>query len=784
MRHFSLRLPSARTAGAFCALAAGMVLLNFALPQQEPAAFLLLWATFTVLRAYVAGTICYLGASAVFLSWQGTLCCLIQAAVLLLAFGICARLKFNPGEWRILFAAAAQIPFVFLFPHSGYALFPLPVLAQKAVIAVFFLLACVLTEGGVRAAMNASRCRLTGAELAEAALLWLLLGMGICTALGQLVYTGIAIFFVLLAAALFKNAVPVPLSIVLSLPLCVAQVSVSPLALFAVYACCALLVAPYGRIASALALLLAYLAAQYFAGVFSLSATEIVFSLLACVLPAAIVCSLPKKLLSRMQDSLLFYRERVLPRIAVNRNRRAVGERLYEVSALFREIESAFLLPEPEDDGDRRITAKVDATVCGACARAKTCPREKTMPALERLVRVGRAKGKANLIDLPADLAQNCPNVAGILFTLNKELESDSRRIAANETAREGRLLLARQAHGVSEIMRDLALKESEEYALSSGEDVLAKTLQEYGILSSEIFVYGEGGTLTVSMTLDETVPAKKACLAASEALGAPLALAEKLPLTSGRACYVFKRKPRFDAAFGIAACPKQGEAASGDTHSILKIDERRFLVALSDGMGSGDAARDVSSRTLSLMESFYKTGMPSDTVLPRPCRCQSGRRQCGHRQDRLARRLPPYGGRAENPGGTIPADGCTGCGTPRDHAHHHARKRLSRVPERRYHLSIRFVRGPLRLSRKPATAQPAVACRKRAHRRPRPFSQGRGRRRHDRYYRQTHCRRIGSPQRHFRLQPFPHTYQRLPTPHALFSAPTAEGLGKSIYDA
>ena len=30
----------------------------------------------------------------------------------------------------------------------------------------------------------------------------------------------------------------------------------------------------------------------------------------------------------------------------------------------------------------------------------------------------------------------------------------------------------------------------------------------------------------------------------------------------------------------------------------------------------SGDAARDVSARTLSLMESFYKTGMPSDTVL------------------------------------------------------------------------------------------------------------------------------------------------------------------------
>ena len=62
-----------------------------------------------------------------------------------------------------------------------------------------------------------------------------------------------------------------------------------------------------GRRRCALALLLAYLAAQYFAGVFSLSATEIVFSLLACVLPAAIVCSLPKKLLSRMQDLSLIH---------------------------------------------------------------------------------------------------------------------------------------------------------------------------------------------------------------------------------------------------------------------------------------------------------------------------------------------------------------------------------------------------------------------------------------------------------------------------------------------
>ena len=616
MRHFSLRFPSVRSIAAFAALAAGMAVLNFSLPRHEPAAVLLLWAAFCVFRAYLAGTLAYLAASAVFLSWQGTACALAQAAVLLLCFGICVRLKKQPGLWRLLFAVLAQLPFVFLFPHAGYAAVSLPVLAQKAVLAAFFLLACVLAEGAVRALRRAGKCRLTGAELAEISLLWLLLGMGMCNAFGTLIYTGIALFLLLLAAALWKNAVPVPLAVILSLPLCVHAVDIRPLALFSVYACCAVLMAPYGRIASALALALAYLAAQALTGGYALPVPQIVFLLTACAVPALLVCLLPKKWLAQMQESLLYYRERVLPRIAVNRNRRAVGERLYEVSALFREIESAFLQPDAADDGDARITAALSDAVCAVCPDRKTCKREKTLPAIGRLVRVGRAKGKANLIDLPADLAQNCPNVAGILFTLNKELEADSRRSAALEAAREGRTLLARQAHGVSEIMRDLALRESEEYALSSSEDALAKTLQEYGILSSEIFVYGEEGTLTVSMTLEESTPSKRACAAASEALGVPLALAEKLPLTHGRACYVFKRKPRFDAAFGIAGCPKKGETASGDTHSVLKIDERRFLVALSDGMGSGDAARDVSARTLSLMESFYKTGMPSDTVL------------------------------------------------------------------------------------------------------------------------------------------------------------------------
>ena len=80
--------------------------------------------------------------------------------------------------------------------------------------------------------------------------------------------------------------------------------------------------------------------------------------------------------------------------------------------------------------------------------------------------------------------------------------------------------------------------------------------------------------------------------------------------------CCILHKKPVFDAAFGVASAKKAGETASGDTHSVIKIDERRFLVALSDGMGSGEYARRISESTISLLESFYRAKMPADTVL------------------------------------------------------------------------------------------------------------------------------------------------------------------------
>ncbi len=592
-----------------------MVLLNLALPMREPLAFSLYFALLACgLDPFVLSAE-YLLASAAALSLAATLCCLLQAAFLCLAFAVFARMRRKVGWEKILFAVLAQLPFVFLYPHAGYA-FPLPVIWQKVILAAFLALLAFLFEGAVRALLfRAFRCRLVATEISEIALLWFFAGMGFYDLAGLIPFYAVTLFLLLGAAVLLKNAAAVPLALVLSFPLCAARMSVVPAAEYALLACVGVLFSPYGSIVSALSVLLSFLGVQYFEGLFAESALTIALTVCACLLPAAAICFLPERAVKKLRRTLLFYRERALPRIAINRNRRAVGEQLYEVSSLFREIETAFTAEGNRAQGVH-FKEKLIACLCASCPGRRKCRETGLYESFDKLIAVGKAKGKVNLIDLPQELSASCRNAAGLLFALNKLLDDYRRMEQELEAARAGRKLLAEQAHGVSEILKDIALEQSEEFAFSEEERILSNALSAAGMMSSEIFLYGEGTLFTASMTLLESTDPKKLCRVASRALGVPLALSEKIPLTSDRACFILRRRPDFDAAFGIAACPKTGETASGDTHSVLKIDERRFLVALSDGMGSGEGARSVSDRTLSLLESCYKAKMPSDTVL------------------------------------------------------------------------------------------------------------------------------------------------------------------------
>ena len=183
--------------------------------------------------------------------------------------------------------------------------------------------------------------------------------------------------------------------------------------------------------------------------------------------------------------------------------------------------------------------------------------------------------------------------------------------------AQAGRTLLAGQAQGVSEILKNLALDQSEPITVyTQKEKELTVALLRAGIVSSEILITGEDGDFTLSVVTYGMVKAKKLGAVASAFFHAPMILSDRISLSKDKYCCILKRRPHYDAAFGVATRTKYGEEKSGDTHSVIKIDERKFMVALSDGMGSGEYAKRISESTMSLLESFYRAKMPSKTVL------------------------------------------------------------------------------------------------------------------------------------------------------------------------
>ena len=131
------RWPTPRSVLLFCALAVAMILMNLALPRHEPVAFMLLFAALVCGRNPYAAVLAYLLSSITALSWMATLSMAAQGCILLLAFVLSRTFRREPGPERIAYAAAAQIPFIFLFPHEGYALLPFPVIAQKCILALF-----------------------------------------------------------------------------------------------------------------------------------------------------------------------------------------------------------------------------------------------------------------------------------------------------------------------------------------------------------------------------------------------------------------------------------------------------------------------------------------------------------------------------------------------------------------------------------------------------------------------------------------------------------------------
>lgn len=78
----------------------------------------------------------------------------------------------------------------------------------------------------------------------------------------------------------------------------------------------------------------------------------------------------------------------------------------------------------------------------------------------------------------------------------------------------------------------------------------------------------------------------------------------------------LYVSKDKFNIQVGIAHDKKNGTTVSGDSSVQVRLDDGKYLIAISDGMGSGQTARKASKTAVSMLSKMLSSGFDKDTSL------------------------------------------------------------------------------------------------------------------------------------------------------------------------
>ena len=606
-----------KTVLMYAAYTAAVILINYALPEV-PLSLGLCFSMLLCGTNIIATPLLFAASSVVNWNLTASLLAIFEGAFLAVIVFLYRKTERKLRFEAIIYLVIALAPYVIFSPWTGFGsmtgINPYIVKSVAAAIAGIFTLFCFKSVYALL--FRLYRCRLREDEYVYIAVLFTAIGTGLYSLIGQPFYLCCVAAAVVFFTRLTRSPVAIIIALVGAVPNAIVALDLQPLTAYVIIAAAALIFVNAGRFAPSAVVGALTAGYMYLRGCFDCAVPFIVLYsvllFLACVLP-----SIPQnKKLKELKLSLDC--AQVLEGTAVMRSRRQTGDRLYRISELFREIECAFLaLDEGIDDAAarERMLIQLKDRCCLKCERVKLCQKTAVYAGFRRLIDAGCLKGKVNLIDLPSEITSVCLSASEVMKQLNYILAEYRRLVAESENARSGRRLLADQAHGVAEVMKGCAVDLSRtlgEY--TDSEEELKKVFASHGISCPEVQIDGLYGEMSVVVC--GKFNAKAMCGILEKTLGRRYVLKDKYAYDGHKTCLIFTPPPKLDAAFGVAYAVKKGEKVSGDTHSVIKINEHSFLMSLSDGMGSGVYARKVSEAAISLIEAFYRAEMPEDTVL------------------------------------------------------------------------------------------------------------------------------------------------------------------------
>lgn len=432
------------------------------------------------------------------------------------------------------------------------------------------------------------------------------------------------ILLILICVAIGHSPLTYILTISISFGASIGFSSLTPVAEYIILAMLGSVFAMPQKFKISFMVLLGEILIQYF---FLSTHTGLIYPLIPTLL--AILCFLfiPNKYLNNLSDLVYVKNSELSSRNLINLTRKNIRKRMTNLSNTFLEMKNLHLnmlkKELTKEELNSVLLKEINLACCKNCIDKNRCSRSlgtNNKSNLEEVVTCAINKGKLTLLDIPVGLSNRCNNVNVLISTVNRLIQEYKHFNIVNNDMNNLKLLLADQMGAVSSLLLNLGdeIDTNVKFDIAKENKIISRLLA-HNIQCKEVLLYNEKNNdlsailIVKADSIYNPVIEKEV----SSQLKTKMVIEKIVPIEDGNYCSVyFVKKSKFDCMFGLACCNKAGNEICGDCHSIIRLNNNKFLLALCDGMGSGTDAHKISAITLELIENFYKVGFDNDIIL------------------------------------------------------------------------------------------------------------------------------------------------------------------------
>lgn len=296
------------------------------------------------------------------------------------------------------------------------------------------------------------------------------------------------------------------------------------------------------------------------------------------------------------------------------------------LSKSFSETEIVPLGEEQQRQETDFFLSQVTERTCQRCFMKEHCWKnnfQRTYSTMEEMKDQLASRKQINL-QLKREFENICVRSNKVIDVMKEEMSFFDINQKLKQQMIESKQIVADQLQGVSDIMDDFAKEIVQERKYHEKQEIeILLALEKLGleIIKLDIFRLDKGNVdidLTLSVYDYHGEGPKLIAPLLSDLLNELIVVhEEKLSPYPNGYCYLsFRSAKEYVIKTGIATAAKDGGFISGDSFTMMELGTGKFAMAISDGMGNGERAREESEETLRLLQQILQTGIAEKVAI------------------------------------------------------------------------------------------------------------------------------------------------------------------------